>query len=73
MKNIIEEAMVVFMKELDSIVVIRNDAYTKALNAMHRGDVTDYNKWCEKVLECNNRQVELNNELNAIKAAYAAI
>ena len=73
MKNIIEEAMAVFMKELDNILVVRNDAYNKALNAMHRGDVVNYNKWCEKVKECNSRQIELSNELNEIEAVYAAI
>lgn len=73
MKNIIEEAMAVFMNELDKIVVIRNDAYAKAVNAAWRGDVVDYNKWCKKVQECNARQIELNNELNQINAVYAAI
>lgn len=73
MKNIIEEAMAVYMKELDKISVVRNDAYYKASNAMHRGDVVNYNKWCKKVLDCNNRQIKLNNELNELKAAYAAI
>ena len=73
MKNIIEEAMAVFMKELDSIVVIRNDAYSKAVNAAGRGDIVNYNKWCKKVQECNARQIELSNELNEITAAYAAI
>ncbi len=73
MKNIIEEAMAVYMKELDKISVVRNDAYYKASNAMHRGDVVNYNKWCTKVQECNTKQVELTKDLNNLKAVYAAI
>jgi len=73
MKTIIEEAMAVYMNELEKISVIRNDAYYKASNAMHRGDARNYNVWAKKVQECNDRQIELNNELNELKAAYAGV
>ena len=73
MKEFYVEAMAVYMRELEDNAAVRNDAYYKASNAMHRGDVVNYNKWCDKVKECNTQQINLIRELNVIKAAYAAI
>ena len=73
MKTILENAMITYVNEMEKISDRMRDAYSKAVEAAHRGDSVNYRKHSQTIAELGDKLVELKNELDKIKAAYAAI
>ena len=72
-KEFMEEAMVVYAREIKDTEKKFNESFHKAVNAMWRGDTKNYKKYTEIADSMKNKMQELNYELDVIKANYAAI
>ena len=73
LRQAISEAIEVYDKEIDRLVVKVNDATTKALYAYKRGDVRNYNRRLNEIRGINAEMEQLNAELDSMKVAYYGI
>ena len=73
MKTILENAMITYVNEMEKISDRMRDAYSKAVEAAHRGDSVNYRKHSKTITELGGQLAEMKDELDKIKAAYAAI
>ena len=73
MKNILEEAMVTYVAELNKLGNMMNVALYKANNAAFRGDKVNYKKHADQADAYSHQMTDLINELHQIETAYAAI
>lgn len=73
MKTILEEAMFTYVNEMEKVCDRIRDEHSKAERAAWRGDNLNYQKHSNTITELGGKLVEMKNELEQIKAAYAAI
>lgn len=73
MKTILENAMITYVNEMEKISDRIRDAYSKAVEAAHRGDSVNYQKHSQSITTLGDKLAEMKEELDKIKAAYAAI